>query len=763
VRTLRQGRFYPELTLGAGALSAGRRAELGQFLLAVVHHRGFPLHLASLWNALYFSYDLDYGGFRADHLEQKRIPIRTAAARDFALPVGGFIRVHTETVAGDLLAEVVYKQGAHPQLDSGWIPPALSGCPASVSEEIAGSPLAVLHERYVLDLAAFGPDATSLTLEQYERICGHGRWLDHHGHLLMDGMYEPAEAELEDLDYYADYLLREHRDGLLAFCFSEDLSDEELSEALLRSFEAVREIALSTHEFRSWRDKYFFGAAGYERQVASNGPLGGGDLRTIYTGLTRVPAGGRGYSAISERILELLERGGSTAEEESLVRGCAYATAVCHANLYVTETLAQEQRGGWLPRGVHLRLDDDWQAGGVWRAERVEDSERYSLADVPPTLPLGLGFAESGREAEVTETITGDERPIASTQTGFRVALTMRDRALRRLRLSSEAASALAPGAVEVVLRHGEAREQFAVERDGGAIFGVTYPWDLHPGIVLGCNVESGGGVVRIRTLPITPPVVASDGTSLGYETNLSVYERELRLKQLSPAQKRGAPSLRELVNRAFRLCGQRRDDGARSLTLSDLATVVLGPAWRPTETRTLVETIASMEIERNGAEYAWRPHVSRRTRASDRSLLAAYGETTPRGAIARSVRRHWVPMHLRHYTLRSPSDEKRATYAEARRQHGMHGVLPEELPSGCSWVEPYFRGGDDEPEPNEPELVSRPRDSVAHPYDDENLGLQSESALAAIAAPQPIPPPQDNGTAGAGRECSGGPPRRSR
>ena len=44
--------------------------------------------------------------------------------------------------------------------------------------------------------------------------------------------------------------------------------------------------------------------------------------------------------------------------------------------------------------------------------------------------------------------------------------------------------------------------------------YGIEYPWDCHPGIVLSCNVESGGSVVRIRTLPVAPPVGTSDGKS---------------------------------------------------------------------------------------------------------------------------------------------------------------------------------------------------------------------------------------------------------
>ncbi len=78
----------------------------------------------------------------------------------------------------------------------------------------------------------------------------------------MDAEYAPQEAELDDIDFYIEYLLREHRDGLLAFCFSEAPTGEELREALLRSFESVRAIALRADELGSWRDKYFFDIAG---------------------------------------------------------------------------------------------------------------------------------------------------------------------------------------------------------------------------------------------------------------------------------------------------------------------------------------------------------------------------------------------------------------------------------------------------------------------------------------------------------------------
>jgi hypothetical protein len=702
-RGLQQGAFYPELTLGAGALSGDRRSKLQDFLVAVIRQRDCPLHLANLWNAIYFNFDLGYGGFRADHLEQKRIPTREAEARAWSLPVGGFVRVHTAMGCGDLLAEVIYKEGAHPDVDDedGWVDPALSGAPATVTEEVAGQPVSIVRERFVLDLTAFGPEGNTMTAKQYDRLCQRARWLDSHGHLLMEAMYGAEESELEDLDYYADYLMREHREGLLAFCFTEELSDDELREALLRSFDAVRDLALGARELRSWRSKYFFLESTYRNRLAdSDAVLGGGDLQAVARGLMRVPTGStRCYSAIRPRILEVLERDGLTLEEEANVRGSAYVAAVCHANSFVADTLADVQPTGVRADAVHLRLDDDWQGGGVWRAEQVTDPERYSLNAVPPTIPLGLGYAESRPTEADVDTPESAEPPIASSQRGFRVALTLRDRALGRLRLSPEAAAELADRTVDIAVRHGDVRERYAVERVDACLYGLHFPLAFHPGLVLHCNVESGGSVVRIRSDPVTPPLVASDGMSFDYDTDVAVYEREIGLKPLSASQRRDAPTLAELINGALRQRGRTRDDGGRALTLGEIATVILGPNWQAGETRPIAEAAAATGLARDGAEYVWYPRVTRRTRSTDRSLLAAYGESKASGSIARTVRRHWVPMHLRRFTEhshRAPSSAKRASYGEARRGFGMYGVLPEVLPDGYTWVKPYSWGEDD-------------------------------------------------------------------
>jgi len=691
--------FYPDLILGAGSLSYNRRLEVQQFLRSVVRQRGCPLHLANLWNALYFHYDLDAGGFQYELLNPDRIPTRQAAELAPAVPVGSFMRVHTKMACGDLIGEVIYKDGAHVSVDGGFIDPVLSGAPAADGKD----GVVVLRERLVLDLGAFGKSRNTITARQYERLCRKSRWLDSNGHLVMDAKYTTERAALEDLDFYVEYLLREHRDGLLAFCFSAKPTDDELREALLRSFESVRAIVLRADELGSWRDKYFFDAAAYCVRVADGGILGGGDMRTIYRGLTRVsPIDRRAYAAVGPRILDMLASGGVDDEEQLILRGSAYPTAVCHVNAYVAESLRIEQSDGRLPDGVHLRLDDDWQAGGIWRAEIVEDPKRYSLGTVPALIPLGLGYAETRTEVPTEETVAADEQPIVSSQTGFTVVLTMRDRQLCRLRLSAEAVQSIAPGEIDFQLTHDNGRERVPkVERERDAVYGIEWPWSCHPGIVVRCNIERNGTVIRARTTELDRPLVAGDGTELWFETNLAVYERSVG-HALTPQEKRGAPTLTELVNRAFRRYGREREDGRCALSIAELLTAVFGPDWQPSELKVLAVALAEMDLKRAGADYLWWPRVSRQTRIADRSLLTAYGEGKPTGQLARIVRRHWVPMHLRLLAdwMRDASVDKRRTYGQARHDYGMHGVLPGELPAGYTWVEPHARGGD----PEEPE-----------------------------------------------------------
>ena len=71
--------------------------------------------------------------------------------------------------------------------------------------------------------------------------------------------------------------------------------------------------------------------------------------------------------------------------------GLDYPVAVCHANAVFGDYATREADDGVLPSGAHLRLDDAWQGGGIWRASTPPGS----YAHLGPLVPLGLGWAES--------------------------------------------------------------------------------------------------------------------------------------------------------------------------------------------------------------------------------------------------------------------------------------------------------------------------------------------------------------------------------
>lgn len=197
-------RFIPELLLGYDALESADRRRLNDFLVAVVQRRGFPLHVTTLWNALYFGYDLDEQGYLGRGINLDRIPVRSRGQRTAALPVGGFVRVKTPTE--ELWAEVVYKEGRHEHITCDWVPAEISGAPAPPAEH-AGDRNTRVREALVLDYSAFGPTWNDIQPSKFARLLRQGRWLDRFGHLIMDALYPAEAAALDDATFYAQYLI----------------------------------------------------------------------------------------------------------------------------------------------------------------------------------------------------------------------------------------------------------------------------------------------------------------------------------------------------------------------------------------------------------------------------------------------------------------------------------------------------------------------------------------------------------------------------
>jgi hypothetical protein len=246
-------RFVRELLLGFSSVMPADRRAIAAYLTDLVTQRAFPLHVSSLWNALYFEWDLDEHGYLAPGLNPDRVRETSFGATAEAVPVGGFVRL----AAGEaeIWAEVVYKEGRHPDIGpDGVVPPRVSGAHAAITGE---PPHAEIREALILDFDAFGPAWNDpVDIARFER---KGR-LDEFGHVVMIGCYDQGDAELDDAAYYARYLLLHHRDGLLAEFVEPGTSDEDLYGALLVSLATITEIARGATGLATFNG-YFFSAA----------------------------------------------------------------------------------------------------------------------------------------------------------------------------------------------------------------------------------------------------------------------------------------------------------------------------------------------------------------------------------------------------------------------------------------------------------------------------------------------------------------------
>ena len=391
--------FVPQMLLGFDALEPADADRLTRYLAALVARRGI-VHTIVAFNAVYFGYDLGFGGYVGGPVDFDRFEQVTFGETTAALPVGAMVNVATGS--DPLFAEVVYKEGAHPALrDDGDVPGWVSGAPAGArGPDTPPEPQAapVLTERHVVDFDAFGPGlvATSAKLDRLRR---RGKWLDSDGHLLLEARYASAEdAEAADIEFYARYLLTRGREQLLAgplpLLLTDDAGEDQLAAAVRAALDTVAAVLASIGTLRVWRG-YAFPRAALGARLASHGVLGGDDLAALAVAISRPgPVTRRRFAASTGAVRytaagPLLRTISGTAPQ---LAGLGYPAAVCHANAVIGDYARREaDDDGVLPSGAHLRLDDGWQGGGVWRAS--DPPGPYARID--PLIALGLGWIES--------------------------------------------------------------------------------------------------------------------------------------------------------------------------------------------------------------------------------------------------------------------------------------------------------------------------------------------------------------------------------
>jgi hypothetical protein len=723
--------FRSELLLGVEALPEDLATALRTYLRQVAEARTAPIHVACAWNALYFGYDLAARGYRAEVLDPEQFSLLAASAGPrSALPVGAFVRI--ERGNHWLWSEVVAKFGASPAIDDdGWTPAEISGALAPDEQNEATT----LLERTILDMEAFG----SLTIDERSeigRLRHRASLLDAHGHLHGPAAYEQSGlADLDDLGFYARHLLTRARPLLVGGPLGgvlDDLRDDEvIRQALDMSLRTVADLLRTTDGLRVW-GPYATPTGRFERDRRAQAVF----IDELLHVACR-PLHGPRYTAVWPLQAA---RGGGEMDMATAVRG------IVHANLALADH-ASSARAGLLPGDVHLRVDDLWQGGGVWRSQRAPIPAEIISTD--PSYPLGLGHLEYLGQAPSLASIEPPSAPVGDplippsefedettveqlddTLLVFTVALRPGHLDDGTLPLPRVIADLSLPGALILELLHDgeplpDADRVRRVNGKAGRLTGCAWPMSFYPGIKLTVAMARHSRRFTAGTTLLDEAFVVN-GTPYPWACDRHILLAALDLADTqAPAEEPSAAnddtptrrtvrfsppvdSLRGLIVSALKRHGAPGSFGARRLTGPQLFAALFGLdvnspplLWTVIHTcEALVEDgILSREDDQpmpgqppaGPATFAWWPNQASRSlsrKAADRA----------RTDLARHVHEHWVPPCRRrlpenHYATR----EAREAYAAWARE--VYGPQADpRLPEGYTFVRGHRRGESPDP-----------------------------------------------------------------
>ncbi|MFI7487841.1 hypothetical protein ACIBXA_05590 [Micromonospora echinaurantiaca] len=400
--------FTDDLLRDVDDIPGAVRATIIAYLEQVAHVRRAPLHTTTAFNALHFGFDLQARGYQAAVLDPELfVRLTTDAATQPALPVGTFVRI--ERGQQSLWAEVVARFGAadgvHPD---GWVPARLSGAPAVLDDTGCRS------ERVIVDPEAFGAPLTPRERTELHRLRQRGVLLDERGHLTGQVCYPgPRLAGLDDIALYAQHLLTAGKPllvgGPLGGLLIDPHDDDTLAVALQTALHTIDKLLDVAPHLRRWGG-YATPVDRYHHRREDPGLLGGEDLDDLVHTIARSGTGPR-FTGVWPWLAGRVDEVFATDPEDVDVDPfelTAAAEAVVHANLAVADH-ATAAVDGLQPNGVHLRVDDLWQVGGVWLAQ--PSPVPADLRDVDPLRPLGLGYHQSQPPSQSTDDGTGATDP----------------------------------------------------------------------------------------------------------------------------------------------------------------------------------------------------------------------------------------------------------------------------------------------------------------------------------------------------------------
>ncbi|MBN0042934.1 hypothetical protein JS756_02135 [Streptomyces actuosus] len=716
------------------------RDRLRRYLEAVVAARTAPVHTAVAFNAVYFGYDLGGEGYGGSPLRLDDFPVITFGECAPVLPVGAMVCVATGS--DPLYAEIVYREGAHPETGAlGDVPAWLSGAPAGAEGPARPGSGAAPRRRELLvpDLHAFGP-ALSLSPAQHHRLRTRRRWINEDGHLVVDVCYPSGEAaQRDELNAYARHLLTTAREQLLSPVVPVSLAalvgstDEDgLRAGLAGLLDTVRGVLHSSTALRLW-GHYAMTRTSLADCWRDTGPLGGGDLKSLAAAVERAATPARRryglaapltvYTAVGPRLRAFP---GASAQ----LTGVGYASAVCRANVALADVVQGDSEQGLFENGSRITLDDAFEGGGVWRSRHPGDAEPPG----DPLIPAGLGWvstlpASSEPEAELDPVdlpLTDD----ASLDTGellrddvmeivWRTPLRLahlRDGwfPLHPLVVEDLRPSHRAHPTVRLDIDHaGEVLDEKEATQDvtaelgdeAGRLVGITWPRDFFPGLLLELRQLRGDTVIRLVTTLLTERVQVGDRET-GHRYDPRVLTREDTPGSDRHGDSAGGLGPRQLVMRTVRRCGLLTLDGHALMDRSVLPSAVYGCRPARSQAAALESAVAELLAERLlqpalGSRDPWgQPHFPARDREltipligyrpARRRVIRPWGGTEPGGEGLLAVQ--FVPGHLRR--LRpgcSPSDAQRAAF----REHcsGLGKADGWELPQGYTFVTEHTRG----------------------------------------------------------------------
>ncbi|MEE1940953.1 hypothetical protein V1L54_16320 [Streptomyces sp. TRM 70361] len=732
------------MTRGYDAVPDRERDRLLRYLEAVVAVRPAPVHTTVAFNAVYFGYDLGGDGYGGSPLCLDDFPVITFGERAPVLPVGAMVCVATG--AEPLYAEIVHKEGAHPEVDAlGDVPGWVSGAPAGA--EGPGRPGNDAEPRrkelLVPDLHAFGP-ALSLSPAQLHRLRTRRRWINEDGHVVVDMCYpSPEAARRDDLTAYADHLLTTAQKQLLSPFVPVSLAalvggtlGDDLRAGLLGLLETVRGVLESSAVLSTW-GHYAMPRTSLADCRRDTGPLGGDDLRSLAAEVARTATPGRRrfglatpvtvYTAIGPRLRRVP---GATER----LRGVGYATAVCRANIALADSVREDSDQGLFENGSRITLDDPFEGGGVWRSHHPGDAE----APGDPLAPAGRGWTSTlpaSSEPEPEAELDPVDLPLAD-DVSLGAGELLRDdaqeavwRAPLRLThliggwfpLPSCAVRDLhrshgARPKVRLELHHlveesdeAEAAHDVVAElgHNSGRLTGIAWPRDFFPGLMLELRRRRGDPVIHLATTRLEERVQVGDR-----ETG-HCYDSRVLTREDAPGSDRHGDSAaglgpRQLVMRTVRRCGLLTLDGHALMDRSVLPSAVYGRRPARSQAAALEAAVAELLAERFlepalGSRDAWgQPHFPARDREPTiplvgycpvrRRVIRPWGDTDTEPGAAGLLASQFVSGHLRR--LRPgclPSDGQRAAFREHCRRLGKADGW--ELPDGYTFVTEHTRG----------------------------------------------------------------------